>query len=133
MAMDEKAHAPDNSNVERQGGRMKVLRLTRHAIVPEQLAELQRLYGADCEILEISETVPNSARVTEMVRAHNADVVEAVLPFQLLAEVVGPDGCGIPVIRAITRRVFAEDGVKVHFVFSHYEKVLKVEVVTERL
>ena len=112
---------------------MKILRLTRHKIESGQLAELQRLYGADCEVLEVSETVPNAARVSEIVREQCADVLEAVLPLPLMAEVVGPRGCGIPVIRAITRREFAEDGVKVHFTFSHYEKVLKVEVVTERL
>ncbi|HXF44076.1 MAG TPA: hypothetical protein VNK70_01275 [Candidatus Paceibacterota bacterium] len=111
---------------------MLVLRLTRHPATPEQVAALQRIYGSDVEIREHSETVPNAARVKELVAEYGADVLEAVLPLQMVAEVLRevPD---VPLIRAITNRVFDETGQKAAFVFSHYERVTKVEVVTERL
>lgn len=110
----------------------KILRLTRHAAEPVQIAELRRIYGADSEIVEISETVPNVDRIRELVVEHGATVLEAVLPLPLMADAVGPRGVKIPVIRAITKRVLAPDG-SATFPFQHYEKVLKVEVVTERL
>jgi hypothetical protein len=112
---------------------MRILRLTRHEAEPTQLAELYRLFGKEAEIIQISETVPGIERVRELVREHQADVLEAVLPPPLMAEATNARiGVGVPVIRAITKRVVAEDG-SVSFPFQHYEKVLKVEVVTERL
>ncbi|MDP2642098.1 MAG: hypothetical protein Q8P21_02310 [bacterium] len=111
---------------------MKVLRLTRHAIVPEQLTELHRIYGSNVEIVEVSETVPNAMRVVELVQEHSADVVEAVLPLPLMTELLKVIG-DVPVIRAITRREFDAAGNKPAFVFDHYERIMRVEVVTERL
>lgn len=110
----------------------KILRLTRHPIVPEQLAELKRIYGADAEIVEVSETMPNAARVVELVREHSADAVEAVLPLPLMAELLKVIG-ETPVLRAITRREFDATGIKTMFVFDHYERIIRVEVVTERM
>lgn len=112
---------------------MRILRLTRHSATTEQLAELLRIFGSDVDIVEHDETVSGAPRVSELVRETAADVLEAVLPLPILAEVVGPRGVGIPVIRAVTRREIGEDGTKAIFVFAHYERVLKVEIVTERL
>lgn len=113
---------------------MKILRLTRHPAVPEQLAELTRIYGAEAEVVEHSETVPSVERVKEILAGHSADVLEAVLPLPLMAQCLDPkNGVGIPVIRAITVRELQPDGTKVDFRFSHYERIVKVEVVTERL
>lgn len=112
---------------------MRILRLTRHEASSEQLAELRRVYGADSEIIQIFETVPNAQRVREMVGEAQADVLEAVLPMTLIAELTDPrSGVKFPVIRAITRRELIADGSAI-FHFDHYEKVVKVEVVTERL
>lgn len=111
---------------------MKILRLTRHAIVLEQLSELQRIYGSDAEIVEVSETVPNAARVVELITEHSANVVEAVLPLPLMADLLKVIG-NAPVIRAITRREFDAAGQKSTFVFNHYERIVRIEVVTERL
>ena len=113
---------------------MKVLRLTRHPATPEQLAELQRLYGPNAEVVEHSETVPNAGRVAELVTEYGADVLETVLPIALLADVLSlRSSVKVPVIRAITNRVLETDGQKAAFVFSHYERYIKVEIVTERL
>jgi hypothetical protein len=112
---------------------MRVLRLTRHPAGEEQRAELCRIFGADCVIIDHSETVSGVERIAELVQEHQADVLEAVLPLPLMAQAVNPRaGVGVPVIRAITQRVIAEDG-SASFPFQHYEKVLKVEVQTERM
>lgn len=113
---------------------MKILRLTRHAATDEQLTELRRIYGDQAEVSEVSETVPDAGRVKELVAEHGADVLEAVLPLPLLADVVHPKfGVQIPVIRAVTNRVIGEDGQKATFVFSHYEGIKEVKIVVERL
>lgn len=111
---------------------MRVLRLTRHTASPEQLTELARIYG-DIEVAEVSETVPDAARVKELVAEHCVDVLEAVLPLPLLAQCVDPrNGVGIPVIRAAMSRALDDSG-NATFTFSHYEKVNRVVVETERL
>lgn len=111
----------------------KILRLTRHPASEEQLVELKRIFGSDLEIVDISETVSGAARVRELVEENGATVLEAVFPLPILAEVINPrTGVTIPVIRAVMDRELKEDGTAV-FNFSHYERILKIEVQTERL
>lgn len=113
---------------------MRVLRLTRHPAGEKQEAELRRIFGADCVIIDHSETVPGVERVHKLVKEYQADVLEAVLPLPLMAQTINPHtGVGVPVIRAITKRVISEDDGSTSFPFQHYEKVLRVEVQTERL
>ncbi len=110
-----------------------ILRLTRHPASEEQLAELKRIFGSDSKIVEISETVSGSARVRELVEENGATVLEAVLPLPILAEVINPrTGVTVPVVRAVMDRELQEDGTAI-FKFSHYERILKIEVQTERL
>lgn len=119
---------------------MKVLRLTRHPMDDRQKAELQRVCGlllgcepAQVEAVEIAETVPDVERVKAIIAEHGAHVLEAVLPLPLMAQCVDTrNGVGIPVLRAITIRKLESDGTAT-FDFSHYERIVKVEVVTERL
>lgn len=111
----------------------KILRLTRHTASEAQKLELNRIYG-EVEIVEVSETVTGAARVKELIEENAADVFEAVLPPQILAEVLNPrSGIVVPVIRAAMIRELAADGVTVTFTFSHYERIVKVEVITEKL
>jgi len=111
---------------------MRILRLTRHTADDLQLAELDRIYP-DCDIVEVSETVPSVERVKELIAEHSAEVLEAVLPLPLLALCVDPrNGVGIPVIRAAMNREIdvASNAI---FTFSHYEMIVKVVVDTQRL
>ena len=110
---------------------MKIMRLTRHDATAEQLAELRRIYGSDIDVVKVSETVPNAARVVELAAEHSADVIEAVLPLAILADLLKQTKT--PVIRAITRRELREDGSKAEFVFSHYERYVDMVVETEPL
>lgn len=117
---------------------MRILRLTRHPASEKQLDELCRIFGEDADITMISETLPGNpreavARFDEI--AAEADVVEAVLPVNLLEAVLKFSRFskrGGQVIRAATERQLGEDG-QATFEFQHYELVRKVEVVTEVL
>lgn len=115
----------------------QIIRLTRHEMSTEQAIELERVYPG-AQVATVSETLPSNsrdavARFDEI--ATSANVVEAVLPVNLLEAVMkfsdfGKRG-GI-VIRAITKRTLQPDG-RATFDFEHYERVVKVEVMTERL
>lgn len=117
-----------------------LLRLTRHGASEAQLNELRRLFGEDLEIVTISEDFPGNsreavARFDELVCEHDADIVEAVLPVNLLQAVLNfSTFCkeGGQVIRAQMNREIQESG-KVTFTFDHYERMIKVEIVTEVL
>ena len=111
---------------------MKILRLTRHPMVPEQKTELARIFG-DTEIVEVDERVPDVERVKQLVADHGADVLDAILPLKLIADLTHPkSGFSTPVIRAVTRREELA-GAEPLFHFSHYEKYIRVEIVVERL
>ena len=116
---------------------MKALRLTRHEASEKQLNVLNSLFELET-VDTISETLPSNsreavARFDEL--ANGYDIVEAVLPINLLeailkfSEFSKRDGV---LLRAVTNRNLNEDG-SVTFEFDHYEKVVKVEIVTEDL
>lgn len=117
---------------------MRILRLTRHEASEQQLAELCRIFGEGVDITMVSETLPGNPRETvarfdEIVA--EADVVEAVLPVNLLEAVLKFSQFskrGGQVIRAVTKRQLGEDS-QATFEFQHYELVRKVEVITEVL
>ena len=119
----------------------RILRLTRHEASKDQLSELERIYGEDVEVEILNETLPQDsreavARFDELVSENDADVVEAVLPVNLLQALLNyssfchqEDG---RIIRAQMDREVQEDGEAI-FTFNHYEVVKKVEIVTEVL
>ena len=117
---------------------MKMLRLTRHAAGEAQVASAKRIWGADLEIDQVSETLPADGR--EAVARFDSlaggyDVVEAVLPINLIEAVLKFSEFaknGGTVVRAITERI-QHDAETVTFEFAYYERILKVETVTERL
>jgi len=116
----------------------RIVRLTRHEASATQLAELRRIFGEDAEVGIVSETLPNNtreavARFDEV--AAEADIVEAVLPMNLLEAVLKfsafSKGGGV-IVRAITQRNLHNDGTTT-FDFQNYERIVKIEVITERL
>ncbi len=106
-----------------------VLCLARNEPNEMQNAELRRLYDffGDVQIVTISETVTGADRVRQLVRKHDATVLDAgASSLLLLAELTHPlVGLLIPVIRPVMRGQ----------AFDHSERVLevKVEAVTKRL
>ena len=116
---------------------MKVVRLTRHDMTKDQATVLNKLFPAS-QVIKVSETLPSNsreavARFDEIV--NDADVVEVVLPVNLLEAVIKFSAFvkrGGKVIRAVTNRKLDDINGAV-FEFDHYEQVVKVEVVTIRL
>ncbi|HIQ02578.1 MAG TPA: hypothetical protein EYH30_10750 [Anaerolineales bacterium] len=114
-----------------------VVRITRHAPQPAQIEALRRLYGDDVQIVTVQETMPTDprdfvTRFDEIAAGAGADIVEAVLPIQLLAAALQRSEFvrrGGRVIRAVMNRTVLPNG-EVRFDFDHYEEVVKVEIVT---
>ncbi|NTV30747.1 hypothetical protein HGA91_02080 [candidate division WWE3 bacterium] len=114
-----------------------IVRITRHAAEAAQLDELKRIFGV-VEVVQVSETLPGDpkaavARFDEI--AADAAVVEAVLPTNLLEAALKFSAFanrGGTLIRAVTNRTIGVDG-QASFTFAHYERVVKVEIVTEKL
>ena len=116
---------------------MKVVRLTRHDASKEQATVLNQLFPGS-QVVKVSETLPSN-RIESVSRfdeiAQDAEVVEAVLPVNLLEAVIKFSAFvkrGGKVIRAVTNRKLDDINGAV-FEFDHYEQVVKVEVVTVRL
>lgn len=120
---------------------MKVLWLSRHHMTEEQLTDLKRIYGNDIEIKHYTETVNSWKDVVEV--GSDCDVLAVVLPPAILADLVNPRNNNKPVIRAIANRV--ETGKTIinpatmteekefKFVHAGWERIIKIEVITEKL
>lgn len=112
--------------------KVKILRLTRHPESKSQLEELQRLYGTDCRIVRVAEEIRHTKRVLELIAQYNADVLEVVLPIDILSEVVRQRGTRIPIIRAVMRKVRSSASAAI-FVFVRYERLVELKIVAKRL
>ena len=117
----------------------RILWLSRHKMSDVQLKDLERIYG-EVEVKQVDKTVSN---VNEIVVAGNdCDILAVVLPPNLLAELVNPRINTKEVIRSIFDRVPAGEyinpdtgNVETRYSFIHksWEKIIKIEVVTEKL
>ena len=118
----------------------RILWFSRHNMTDAQIDDLKRIF---CEI-EIHHVSANASSFRDVLEAgKDDDVLAVVLPPALLADLTNPRNNTKPVIRAIANRVATgkqvvnpatgklEDEFK--FVHTGWERVLKVEVVTERL
>jgi len=119
----------------------KILWLSRHGMTEEQEKDLKRIYGDDIVIKQYTATVNGWQDVAEA--GKDCDILAVVLPPAILADLVNPKNNTKPVIRAIANRV--ETGKTIinpatgkeekEFMFKHvgWERVIKIEVITERL
>ena len=105
----------------------KVLWFSRHEMTPEQKAAL-----GDCEITQISKTINSAYELADEIAA--ADIVAIVAPINIQAQFLKLAG-DKPVITAKSQRllVHQNDGSedKVVFQFEKWERLVKIEVVTE--
>lgn len=118
----------------------KILWVSRHTMTTEQITDLQRIYG-DVEIKQFADSVESAKQVTEL--GANCDVLAVVLPPAFLADLTNPRVNQKPVIRAIANRVATGRTVvnpatgaeepEMKFEHSGWERVVKVEIVTEKL
>lgn len=110
---------------------MKILRLTRHALSEEQAAELDRIYpGAQVEQVDRQLDPINVVRQFDEL-TQGFDVAEVVLPLQSIQAILNYSEFvqnGGVLIKSIM--VSDREG---SFSFSHYESLLKIEIVSERL
>ncbi len=120
-----------------------VLRVTRHSLTEAQEEALRRavqqVLGLSDEVsltvVQHSETVAGGAQVADLIAQHGAQVVEVVLPINILAELLGElkkRGLNnVPVLRAVMdRRVV---GGEVVFEFRGYEQIIEISVRTQPL
>lgn len=118
-----------------------VLWFSRHTMTNDQLSDLKRIFGEGITIHQVSASATSFRDVLEA--GKDDDVLAVVLPPAMLADLTNPRNNTKPVIRAIANRVATgkqvvnpatgklEDEFK--FVHAGWERVLKIEVVTERL
>lgn len=120
---------------------MKILWLSRHNMTEGQITDLKRIYGEDIEIKHYTNTVNSWQDVVDY--GSDCDVLAVVLPPAILADLVNPRNNTKPVIRAIANRVETGNTIvnpatgkeekEFKFVHAGWERIVKIEVVTERL
>ncbi|MGI6612254.1 MAG: hypothetical protein ACOX0Z_01600 [Candidatus Nanosyncoccaceae bacterium] len=118
----------------------KILWLSRHQMTTAQREDLERIYG-EVEIKTFDQTVASWKDV--VAAGEDCDVLAVVLPPAILADLTNPRNNSKPVIRAIANRVPtgktvtnpATGAEEAEYRFEHagWERVIRVEIVTERL
>lgn len=118
----------------------KILWLSRHKMSDVQLKDLERIYGA-IEVKQVDKTVSNVNEI--VVAGADCNILAVVLPPNLLSDLINPKNNTKPVIRAVADRVETGDKVlnptngklesQYKFVHKYWEKVIKIEVITEKL
>jgi len=110
-----------------------ILRLTQHEPTETQVKALKEAFGDDINIINYPEYIKSGEEVVELVEKYNADVVEVVLPLNLLNEVVNLLKDRVIIIRAIMERYQKLRGFGIIFEFAHYEVIEEVKIVTHPL
>ena len=120
---------------------MRCIRLTRHEATPEQIEALTRIYHdlTPDNITTVNVTLPANPKeaVAEFDRiVGDAELVEVVLPTNLLEAVLKFSEWSKRPASSLLRSVMdrtTNANNEVEFVFNHYERIVKVEIVTESL
>jgi len=117
-----------------------ILWYSRHEMTQDQFSDLCRIYG-EVQIKRMDGTVKSWREIAEA--GDDCEVLAVVLPPAILADLVNPRNNQKPVIRAIANRVETGNMVinpatnkeEVEYKFQHagWEKIIKIEVVTELL
>lgn len=118
----------------------RILWVSRHTMTQEQEADLKRIYGANI-VKQYAESITSAKQVVEL--GADCDVLAVVLPPAFLADLTNPRINTKPVIRAIANRVATGRTVtnpatgaeepEMKFEHAGWERVVKVEIVTEKL
>ena len=96
---------------------MTVLWISRHCLTPEQTAGLERFCGGPFRLLHRSETIQDIGALSRDIA--NADVLAAVLPPPLLAQLVAT-ASGKPVlIEQCQRRLKPNAAGELSVIFTH--------------
>ena len=119
----------------------KILWLSRHEMTEAEVEDLKRIYGEMIEIKKFDQTVSGWKDVVEA--GADCDVLAVVLPPAILADLTNPRNNAKPVIRAkanrvptgrtITNPATGKEEAEYRFEHAGWERVIKIEVVTEPL
>ena len=116
-----------------------VLCISRHSMMPEQLADLERIMGGMVCLRTWTDTVTDIAELAAAVR--EADAVAAVLPLELLSGLLRLAGCR-PVLISASGRIPTGRAVEgasgqpeQEFAFVHrcWRQLLRLEIETKTL
>ena len=109
----------------------KILWVSRHEMTKGQVDDLRRIYG-EFELVKFDQTVSNIK-----------EILEAGKDCNILADLVNSRNNEKPVIRAVANRVETGNEVlnpatgkkELEYKFVHvaWERVLKIEIITEKL
>ena len=111
----------------------KLLWFSRHEMSPDQSADLTRIFG-EVEITQISKTINSAYDLKAEIEA--ADIIAIVAPINIQQQFLKLSA-DKPVITATSERILtkSDDGSegKVVFQFKNWQRLIKIEVVTEIL
>lgn len=118
----------------------KILWYSRHHMTPQQLYDLEDIYG-EIKVLQVIGTAKSWEDVA--LAGKDCDILATVLPPALLADLTNPINNIKPVICAITNRIPTGDTVvnpatgeleeEFMFRFAGWEQIERVEIITRRL
>lgn len=118
-----------------------VLWFSRHNMTDDQMKDLQRIFGSDVAVHHVTANASSFRDILEA--GKDDDILAVVLPPAMLADLTNPRNNQKPVIRAIANRVETGNMIvnpatgkeEKEFKFEHagWERVIKIEVVTEKL
>ena len=121
--------------------RLWVARVTRHALLERQRAELQALFGDNVGIVPFEITHhANLERAVEdfdfMLSGHHYVAAEVIASPRMMARLLDSKTMqsGTILMRPVLMRIPGGGSVEgTRYRFSHYERVLEMHTVTERL
>lgn len=111
--------------IKRRKTMKRILWISRHPPQETQIKDLELAFGL-VEIVEHAETIKNAKEIQELMAKEDCNDVVAVLPLNLLSDLVK---MGIRPIRAIMKRTIDESG-EAHFEHDYFERILNIFVET---
>ena len=106
----------------------KILWLSRHAPTDQQTGELKR-FNPLLEIKQIAKTFDNAKEIVDLLVSEKADTVVAVLPINLMADLMK---FNIHPIRAVMSRRINKLG-EAEFTHQYFEVVDEISIQTHKL
>jgi len=108
---------------------MRLVWVSRHELNEKNKEILSKAFG-HYEVYQYKDTVNNVSELIEFADSVDADAYVVVLPINLIADLIKADNR--PIYRFIVNRILKDDG-SVEFVPVGLEKIVKVELVTEKV
>lgn len=108
----------------------RVLWLSRHEPLPEQIDELKQAFGESVEIIFEPVVVKSGEEVVELMKINNAQHIVVVLPLTLIEQLLK---LGVKPIKAVMVRNIAIESNEVKFEHICFKIIEKIEIKTRTL